>query len=368
MSGTTHSDLPWVVCGVTRPNCCRCREQIISYMRGNRVPCVGRCQTAGGSAARGFSLTWRWCLGIPLSASLPRAKISARNTNPASFQLDLQVQARNNIFVVSSLTLCISIARSEHPCVHRHIDAPLRPALSVAFHHRWTGIAPAWMCGLPSARITLEMIIYKAKGNPDRPEKVVQIPFEGSDSPKILIRHKPFPVVRCPWHSTGSHPSSLPAPTFLRCEPQPLVRRRRRPRQPRLPHNTEASPLPCLNNMQPRRRRHIFSHPPLTTRQSQPSTTTRSRQLPESTSPTPLSPSTTSNNLLLGEHLDSLGICAFADPRQSGFPSSRRRPRCPRRRRIKTRNFPRVQAPDGGGNKSTSLTDFRSTITNTRPR
>lgn len=146
------------------------------------------------------------------------------------------------------------------------------------------------MCGLPSARITLEMIIYKAKGNPDRPEKVVQKPFEGSDSPKILIRHKPFPVVRCPWHSTGSHPSSLPAPTFIRCEPQPLVRRRRRPRQPRLPHNTEASPLPCLNNMQPRRRRHIFSHPPLTTRQSQPSTTTRSRQLPESTPPTPLTP------------------------------------------------------------------------------
>ena len=82
----------------------------------------------------------------------------------------------------------------------------------------------------------------------------------------------------CP-HSLTPSPDVYPMRTTIKMR---TVRRRRRPRQPRLPHDTEASPLPYLNNMQPHRRRHLLSHPPLTTRQSQPSTTTRSRQLPVS--------------------------------------------------------------------------------------
>lgn len=211
------------------------------------------------------------------------------------------------------------------------------------------------LCGLPSARITLEMIIYKAKGNPDRPGNVVQKPFEGSDSPKILIRHKPFPVVRCPWHSTGSHPSSLPAPTFIRCEPQPLVRRRRlsKATTSSTRHGGLTIALPQQHATTSPPSHHLpptIDHPPIPTLHDD-----AQQAAPRVHVPDPALSKHDKHNLLLGEHLDSLGICAFADPRQSGFSSSRRRPRCPRRRRIKTRNFPRVQAPDGGGNKSTSF-------------
>ncbi|KAK0752811.1 hypothetical protein B0T18DRAFT_2774 [Schizothecium vesticola] len=84
------------------------------------------------------------------------------------------------------------------------------------------------------------------RGGPRPPEAIARKLFKSSDSPKLLIRHN---LYLRQFAAHGTHSSSLPVPTFIRCEPyqdadsSPTTR----PRQPRLPHDTEASPLPYLN-------------------------------------------------------------------------------------------------------------------------